>query len=910
MRIGLIAPISSIDAAAFAWLEELLLGRGHDVISLDVGTLQGDAHHQLDVIEHAIALDASHLDLLVSGSAPGWLVPHQRHLVYSSADGLSTRPSNSASSSASDRPQTLISEARAALNNAEPNEANTIVTTLRHRLDADTFSSPNISRVAAFSEFAALQFEDVGHSEPILVSHPSTLAPLGPANTPPRLVVFAESSFAGDDRLPLLISAFATIKNMHAELRVAGDGPTLPALEQSVADRRVQFLGSITEEQHREELLGASSTVVLTTATGWSHAGVHAMRAGVPLVVPDDAGGITEIVEHGVNGLIVEPNADRLAWALRHIHSSPRLRWQIGLQAQRRGAELDSSTLLDEIEDLAASIERPRVLALSTYPIDPMIGGGQRRARFETRSMADWCDVTVLVNTSPTPQLRRRLIEVGLTQVEVPKSSAQLEAELDIFHAMDKTPVNDITAARLSKASPAFGEELERQLASTDAVVGTQPFLIPTLPADSPPIVHDSHNIESLLKADLLTDTDGGRWLLDETKRVEAEAGRRAAVVTACTERDAAGLTMPAGKSVPTFVVGNGVDASALPFKNDEEHRRARLELLALCDLPVDDDRPIGLFLGSWHPPNISAARLLLEVAADRRDWIFVLAGSHTSEFAGEDIPDNVQLIAVFAESLLWPLLAGADVALNPMRSGGGSNLKLFDYLAVGTPIVSTNTGARGLDDADRHCVIAEPTARAFSTAIDAALRETPTAAGRSRAAAGRALVERTFDWRLLGEAWSLGILEALGIDPGPRRERHHIARRPVLSEVKPPSNDPALAAIQLVGLQARLTPPSLQEVSMDPTLRERLKRANDNRNIGRELPPDARFTGPKKALIRIGHALTNEQVIYNEAIVEAVEQMAVSMRALETEQRELRRTIEELHAENRALHRRLEVLE
>jgi len=96
----------------------------------------------------------------------------------------------------------------------------------------------------------------------------------------------------------------------------------------------------------------------------------------------------------------------------------------------------------------------------------------------------------------------------------------------------------------------------------------------------------------------------------------------------------------------------------------------------------------------------------------------------------------------------------------------------------------------------------------------------------------------------------------------------------------------------------------------MDPALRERLKRANDNRNIGRELPPDARFTGPKKALIRVGHALTNEQVIYNEAIVEAVEQMAVSMRALETEQRELRRTIEDLHAENRALQRRLEVLE
>lgn len=912
MKIGLVAPTEPVDATAFTWLEELLRTRGHDVVSIDVGSLDDNVDHQLTVIENALSFDASDLDFLISGSAPGWFIRHERHLVYSSSDGLTPPPSDGGQLSIDESPEQLVSMARVALTNASSSEASAVVATLRHHLDATVLSSQRLCRVAAFSEFAALRLEAVGHSEPILVSSPAPPTALGVANTPPRLVVFAQSSFDRDDRLPLLVAAFATIKNTHAELRIAGDGPERPSIEESTADRRVQFLGQVNEQQLRRELLGASSAVVLTVASGWSHIGATAMRAGVPLVVADDAGGIAEIVEHGVNSLVVEPAADRLAWALRHIHSSPRLRWQLGLQAQRRGAELDASTLLDEIEDLATSTHRPCVLTLSTYPVDPMVGGGQRRARFQSRSMAERCNVTVLVNTSPRHRIRRRLIEVGLTQVEVPKSSAQLDAELDMFYVLDKTPVDDITAARLSEASPAFGEELQRQLESADVVVGTQPFLIPTLPTDSPPIVHDSQNVEALLKADLLPDTEGGRWLLGETKRIEADAGRRAAVVTACTEGDAAGLTSPTGstQTVPTLVVGNGVDASALPYKTAEEHRQARLELLALCDLSVDDDRPIGLFIGSWHPPNISAARLLLELAADRQDWIFILAGSHTSEFADETLPDNVQLIAVFAESLLWPLLAGADVALNPMRSGGGSNLKLFDYLAVGTPIVSTLTGARGLADPDLHCLIAEPSVSDFSTSIDQALSDATTAAGTARAEAGRALVEQAFDWQRLGTTWSAGILDALDIQPGPPRSRHQVVRRPVLSDVKPPSNDPVLAAIQLVGLQARLTPPSPQEVSMDPALRERLKRANDNRNIGRELPPDARFTGPKKALIRIGHALTNEQVIYNEAIVEAVEQMAISMRSLETEQRELRRTVEELHAENRALQRRLEVLE
>ena len=39
--------------------------------------------------------------------------------------------------------------------------------------------------------------------------------------------------------------------------------------------------------------------------------------------------------------------------------------------------------------------------------------------------------------------------------------------------------------------------------------------------------------------------------------------------------------------------------------------------------------------------------------------------------------------------------LAGA--ALNPMRWGSGTNLKMLDYALAGTPILSTTFGARGV---------------------------------------------------------------------------------------------------------------------------------------------------------------------------------------------------------------------
>lgn len=39
-----------------------------------------------------------------------------------------------------------------------------------------------------------------------------------------------------------------------------------------------------------------------------------------------------------------------------------------------------------------------------------------------------------------------------------------------------------------------------------------------------------------------------------------------------------------------------------------------------------------------------------------------------------------------------------ADLAINPMMNGSGTNLKMLDYMASGIPIISTPIGARGLE--------------------------------------------------------------------------------------------------------------------------------------------------------------------------------------------------------------------
>ncbi len=43
-----------------------------------------------------------------------------------------------------------------------------------------------------------------------------------------------------------------------------------------------------------------------------------------------------------------------------------------------------------------------------------------------------------------------------------------------------------------------------------------------------------------------------------------------------------------------------------------------------------------------------------------------------------------------------FPYFAAADVALNPIQTGSGSNVKIFEYLAARLPVISTLFGARG----------------------------------------------------------------------------------------------------------------------------------------------------------------------------------------------------------------------
>jgi len=95
------------------------------------------------------------------------------------------------------------------------------------------------------------------------------------------------------------------------------------------------------------------------------------------------------------------------------------------------------------------------------------------------------------------------------------------------------------------------------------------------------------------------------------------------------------------------------------------------------------------------------------------------------------------------------PLLARSAVSVVPIRSGGGTRLKILEAMALGTPVVATSKGAEGLEVHDGHDILLADDARSFADAVERVMRTPALRAG--LADRGRELVASHYDWTVVG---------------------------------------------------------------------------------------------------------------------------------------------------------------
>ena len=188
-----------------------------------------------------------------------------------------------------------------------------------------------------------------------------------PVAAKPRAQIRADLGW--DDRPTLLTVArlhpwkgidylIAALKSMpEARLIVVGDGPDLGRLQrlaQALGDR-VRWMGHRPRADVHRLMAAADGLVLYSGYEGLSHTLLESLQLGTP-VLASDKGGNPELVQHGVNGLLV-PYAD--VEALRQgIRQLLDRRDELAAHAQTGLERFDFQTMVQQTDALLRSLLR------------------------------------------------------------------------------------------------------------------------------------------------------------------------------------------------------------------------------------------------------------------------------------------------------------------------------------------------------------------------------------------------------------------------------------------------------------------------------------------------------------------------------------------------------------------------
>lgn len=170
--------------------------------------------------------------------------------------------------------------------------------------------------------------------------------------------------------LELLVEACAILRDRAIEFKciLIGDGPGRGQLEEEVRRQRLEHHVELKGEMVRDEVLQwwrrAAVGVLSSHSEGMPISLIEAAACAVPAVATA-VGGIPELVENGVSGLLV-PSRDTtaLADALSSIVTQPAVGQELGRAARRRVVEKFSlSRQLDRLIALWQSILEKSALA-------------------------------------------------------------------------------------------------------------------------------------------------------------------------------------------------------------------------------------------------------------------------------------------------------------------------------------------------------------------------------------------------------------------------------------------------------------------------------------------------------------------------------------------------------------------
>ena len=729
-------------------LLDALRSAGHTAQEIAVHTDESRWEMVLEAYARCSALDLHEYDLVISTKAPTFMVSHPHHVSYllhtmrvfydmfehEYGSGTPQQHAQRRAIHALDRYGLRPGRVRRHFSNGH--------TTYRRLIDANAW------------------WQSVGFSA---LHHPPFLS--GYKRSSAQDYILVPGRLHRWKRVALIIEAYRHVKRQ-VPLLITGTGEDAAALHAAAAgDRRIRFLGDVGDAALVDLYAGALLVPFVPKHEDYGLITIEAFKSGKPVLTCTDSGEPLEFVRDGINGYVVEPDAKAVAERLTHAIDHRRLAAQMGERGRKRVAHIAWEPIVEAVTGQAVSPRRSRsrsrratptkptplaVTVLDMQPIAPALGGGRLRLLGLYYALgADLPATYVGTYDWPGEQPRRHHLSPTLEEIDVPLSDAHFRAADEWRTRAGSKTIIDSAFPHLAPHSPEYIAEARRRAADADIVVFSHPWTYP-LVADvlrqrPQLVVYDSHNVEGLLRLRLLDDAGFGTQIAAHAAVIERTLCRQADLVLACSHEDRLLFHdlygVPFGKCL---VVPNGTFTDSI-IPVTAERRAAARQALGL------GSGPVAVFVASFYPPNVEAARFINETLARVLPEVtFVICGGVGEALAKAEVAANVRVTMVIDEAQKRQYLEAADVAVNPMFVGSGTNIKMLDFMAAALPIVTTPVGARGLQASGEPPFLVA-SREEFADGVRRALDDRSLAT--SLGAAGRRTAVERYSWERLSPA-------------------------------------------------------------------------------------------------------------------------------------------------------------
>lgn len=778
MKIAIVSPspvpftIGGAENLAWGLCEAINKSTKHQAELIKLPSRERSFWDLIDTYYSFYKLDLSHFDMVISTKYPAWMIEHNNNIVYMlhtlrglyDTYHLMKLPMEVDSENIKVKELLIYIEKHRTYKDLDKffeklyalkNEKNLepslfsfpgpFIRKLVHYMDYCALSQGGMKKWAAISKTVKNREDYFPLNAEVEVIYPPTI--MKDVKYGEYKHIFFCSRLDSPKRIDMLVKAMKLAKS-DVKLYIAGTGPERENLEKlAEGDSRIEFLGFVSDEDVEKYYANAICVPYFPYDEDYGYITIEAMLHKKPVITTRDSGGPNEFVNDGENGFVTDFDAKQIAekidWLCEHREEAK----EMGEKAYDTVKDINWESVakqLIEIDDkpIIRNKNKKKIVVTNTFSIYPPMGGGQSRIFNLYKNLADKYEVEVVAYSNYTDRRKRRVIEEGFIENVIPKSEKHEKEENRIYKMIQK-PVTDLVIPVIGDMTPEYGQELKSVTQDADMVIICHPFtyLQYKQNGNNKPFVYEAQDVEYKIKSEMFKDTDNEeiKKLLDTLHEVERECCEKSEFIFTCSEDDRKTLIgMYELNPDKVIVVPNGVDVNETVF-TDIETRLNNKKKLGLSN------EKMGIFMGSWHLPNIESSEIIIDIAEACPEARLLLMGSMCDYFKNRNLPENVGLLGMVSEEEKSRIFATVDFALNPMYSGSGTNLKMFDYMSAGIPIITSDFGTRGIEDKSTF-VIAE------KESLVQVINEFDLNKMGENVVKARKIAEDTFDWKVISK--------------------------------------------------------------------------------------------------------------------------------------------------------------